>query len=184
MWRRVALVRSEVSEELISSNISSLILFNLMMQELCSSEISVLARVTGHQISEDGILQVKQVYWSRVSHRAHQRRVVCQLRRCCCSPAQSRPTSDMQIYNKTSYPFLDVSVFGSKLTITKTVFIKYISRDQVVAEVQIHHNFGRIFILVKVRFLLWGKKRRIHQRESNSDTSVSQRLQLWKYEYV
>jgi hypothetical protein len=72
MLRRVALVRTDVSEELCASIIrmtrivrrllvtakvpSSQILVTLMMEVLCSSETSVLTRVTRRNIPEDGIL--------------------------------------------------------------------------------------------------------------------------------
>jgi hypothetical protein len=51
MLRRVALVRTEDSEE-----ISSPILVTLMMEALGSSETSVLTRATRRHISEDAIL--------------------------------------------------------------------------------------------------------------------------------
>jgi hypothetical protein len=75
MLRRAALVTTDVLEELsaslwiivflrsmrrllVTSNIvsSSPILVTLMIEALPSSEISVLIRTTGHNISEDGIL--------------------------------------------------------------------------------------------------------------------------------
>jgi hypothetical protein len=44
---------------LVSANVlpSSLILFTLMMEAICSSETSVLARAIRHHITEEGILQ-------------------------------------------------------------------------------------------------------------------------------
>jgi hypothetical protein len=75
MLRRVALVRTEVSEEcntyiirvivflnsmhqlLVMANVvsSSLILVILMIEALCSSEMLVLIRATWHNIPEDDI---------------------------------------------------------------------------------------------------------------------------------
>jgi hypothetical protein len=59
--RRVALVRTDVSEELSASIIvvvpNSPILVTLMMEAISSSETSVLTRATRHNIPEDGILQ-------------------------------------------------------------------------------------------------------------------------------
>jgi hypothetical protein len=76
MWRRVTLVRTDVSEEriasirakrisagvhqlLVTANVvpSSLILFTLMMEAICCSETSVLTRSTRRHIPEDVILQ-------------------------------------------------------------------------------------------------------------------------------
>jgi hypothetical protein len=73
MLRRVALVRTDVSEELSASIIflrsvrrlivkanvvpSSPILVTLMLDALSSSETTVLTRVTRRSIPEDGILQ-------------------------------------------------------------------------------------------------------------------------------
>jgi hypothetical protein len=77
MLCRVALVRTDVSEEHITSIIrvkrialssvlqlrviakivlSSLILFTLMMEAICSSETSILTRAKRHNIPEYGIL--------------------------------------------------------------------------------------------------------------------------------
>jgi hypothetical protein len=62
MLRRVALVRTDVSEELSASIIrvtanvpSSLILVTLMMEAISSSETSVLTRATRRNIPEDGV---------------------------------------------------------------------------------------------------------------------------------
>jgi hypothetical protein len=56
MLRRVTLVRTDVSEELSASVISSLILCALMKKALNSSETLVLSRTTRHNILEDAIL--------------------------------------------------------------------------------------------------------------------------------
>jgi hypothetical protein len=61
MLRRVALVRTDVSEELSASiirmtRVSSPILVTLMMEALSSSEASVLTRTTRRNVPEDRIL--------------------------------------------------------------------------------------------------------------------------------
>jgi hypothetical protein len=74
MLRRVALVRTDVSEERskqilrsvrrlpVTANISSLpILVTLMMEALRSSETSVLVRATRRNIIEDGMLLLLKV---------------------------------------------------------------------------------------------------------------------------
>jgi hypothetical protein len=55
MLLRVALVRTDVLEELSAP--SSSILVTLIMEALSSSETSVLTRATRRNIPEDGILQ-------------------------------------------------------------------------------------------------------------------------------
>jgi hypothetical protein len=68
MLRRVALVRSDVSEErslrrlLVTANVVpfSPILVTLILEELSSSETSVLTRATLHNITEDDIQQSPQ----------------------------------------------------------------------------------------------------------------------------
>jgi hypothetical protein len=54
---RVALVRTDVSEELRLHQPSSPILVTLMMEAVNVSETSVLIRATRRNILEDGILQ-------------------------------------------------------------------------------------------------------------------------------
>jgi hypothetical protein len=67
--RRVALVRTDVSDEL-SANVVPIspILVTLMMEVLSSSETSVFTRGTRHNVTEDGILlyflRVLSVYYS------------------------------------------------------------------------------------------------------------------------
>jgi hypothetical protein len=75
MLRRVGLVRTDVSEECISSIIKvklfselatanvvprSMILFTLMIESIRFSETSVLTRVTRRHIPEDDILQAME----------------------------------------------------------------------------------------------------------------------------
>jgi hypothetical protein len=61
--RHMALVRTDISEKcrvlqlLVTGNVpSSLILVTLMMEAICSSEMSVLTRATWHNSPEDGTL--------------------------------------------------------------------------------------------------------------------------------
>jgi hypothetical protein len=63
MLRRVALVRTDVSEELRAyfikeTRIGELILVTLMMEALSSSETSVVTRATSRKIPEDAILNI------------------------------------------------------------------------------------------------------------------------------
>jgi hypothetical protein len=53
MLRHVALVRTDVSEESVNNVRSSLTLANMMMEELNTSETSVLTRATRHNILQD-----------------------------------------------------------------------------------------------------------------------------------
>jgi hypothetical protein len=66
MLRRVALERTDVSEELSASIVvpSSLILVTLMLEALSSSETSVFTRTARRNIPEDAILQ-KLIYSSK-----------------------------------------------------------------------------------------------------------------------
>jgi hypothetical protein len=58
MLRRVALIRTDVTEELTANVVpSSPILVSLMMEALSSSVTSVLTRATRRNIPEDAILQ-------------------------------------------------------------------------------------------------------------------------------
>jgi hypothetical protein len=72
MLRRMALVRTDVSEELrvflrsvrrllVTTSVvpSSPILVTMMKEALSSSETLVLTRATWHNVSEDGILQYR-----------------------------------------------------------------------------------------------------------------------------
>jgi hypothetical protein len=57
MLRRVALVRTDFSEELVMANVpTSPILVTLVMEALISSETSILTRSTQRNIPEDGTL--------------------------------------------------------------------------------------------------------------------------------
>jgi hypothetical protein len=68
MLRRVALIRPDVSEELRAStnNVpNEVILVNLMIETLRSSETSALTRATRRKTQEDGILQILRLYLLR-----------------------------------------------------------------------------------------------------------------------
>jgi hypothetical protein len=58
MLSRVTLVRTYVSEELVTASLflSSRILVTLMMEAICTSETSFLTRVTRRNIQEDTTL--------------------------------------------------------------------------------------------------------------------------------
>jgi hypothetical protein len=71
MLRRVAVVRTDLSEELNASVVSSSpILVTLMKEALSSSETSFLTRATRRNIPEDTILQEPQSFDSGSSRRS------------------------------------------------------------------------------------------------------------------
>jgi hypothetical protein len=57
MLYRVALVRTNISEESIASIIRVKRISKLLMEVICSSETLVLTRAARHRIPEDDILQ-------------------------------------------------------------------------------------------------------------------------------